>query len=177
MTKERTVKLVLGDWSGDGHSVTETIILRIRGENVSDEALKNAREQAEKLTGVKIDRLFTSDAVPYLEGVAVKRILLEGIPAFEINGEPSNVVEGPGFYVSEANLQELKADPELASYAKQLAYIEEAGEYEGLNVITFLMAYLSYGIEDFDYEQIKIDTIVGTYGAPLSGFGYGIFGP
>lgn len=37
--EERTVKVVLGDWSDDGHGKTETLILRLRGRDLSDEAL------------------------------------------------------------------------------------------------------------------------------------------
>lgn len=36
---ERTVKIVLGDWSDDGHGKTDTTVVTLRGDDVSDASL------------------------------------------------------------------------------------------------------------------------------------------
>jgi hypothetical protein len=141
---------------------------------VSDSALQTAREKAESLTGVDLGPLFSDYGVSYMAGDVVKRILLAGIPALAVNEGDDYV---PGFFIEDEDLEELEADEELQPYSEQLALIREANEYDGLSIVVLIMSFLGYGIEGFKYDPVKIDTIVGTYGAPLNGFGYGLFQP
>lgn len=174
MAKKRTVKVVLGDWSGDGHSITETLIYKIKGADVSNEALQKAREAAEEATGVKIDTLFVDYELTTLDGASLKSILMNGAPVLKVNKGDTYI---PGFFVEDEVLEELEADAELKPYAKELARIRDANEYDGMSVIALLMGFLGYGIEGFKYSPVKIDTIVGGGERPLHGFGYGLYYP
>lgn len=48
------IKYTLGDWSGDGHGITESFILK---SNVNCHSFRDALDRGQKITGINLDRL------------------------------------------------------------------------------------------------------------------------
>lgn len=170
---KRKVQLTLGDWSGDGHSITESVLVTISGDDVSDEALKKAREAAEAASGVDLEKFFSRYEESSLDLTALKKLLRSGIPFLKLYEYKSH---GPNFMVDEDALEALQEDEDFKAYGDQLAILQQGVEEEdGFEVLALLMAFLGYGIPNFSYKPMKLDTIVGTFGAPVRGFGYGLY--
>lgn len=172
-TMKRKVQLTLGDWSGDGHNITESVLITISGDDVSDKALKKARKAAEAASGVDLEKFFSSYEDSSLGLEDLKKLLRSGLPFLKLHEYKSH---GPNFIVDEDVLEALQEDDEFKAYGEQLAILQQGIEDEdGFEVLALLMAFLGYGIPNFSYKPLKLDTIVGTYGAPLRGFGYGLY--
>lgn len=54
----KVINLLLGDWSGDGHSITETVTIEC---NRNVETLKMAYERGVELTGINLTKDICSD--------------------------------------------------------------------------------------------------------------------
>jgi len=50
----RTMRMTFGDWSDDGHGKTDTVMVRLEGEDVSDEALREAFLKSQEQFGFNI---------------------------------------------------------------------------------------------------------------------------
>jgi hypothetical protein len=173
MTNERTVQLNLGDWSGDGHNITETVLVTISGDDVSNKALESSRKAAEDFTGVSLKKLFSGYEDSELSEKDLKKLILSGLPCLKAYGYSSS---GPNFIVDEDALESLESDQELQGHEKELAILKQGIEDEdGFEVLTLLMTFFGYGITNFSYKPLKLDVIVGNYAAPLPGFGYGLY--
>lgn len=162
---ERRVKMVLGDWGGDGHSITETIVLKLSGDDVSNLALSKSRAAATEETGVDIAYLFEDYEVSAMPLASAKAILEAGM-TFEDESSP-----GPAFWIDGEAMNELVA----SGYFNE-SYKDTEGYF---SVVALLMAYLSFGVEGLTYEiDEDLETIVGGYGndVPFTRFGYGFYG-
>lgn len=145
---ERIVRINLGDWSNEGHGKTSVVILKIRGEDVSDGRLLSSIIRAERETGVSLKEIFAEYEESSVEEETFKKL----VRTF-----------GDG-------LTEL-SDESVEDYY----YAEIDGEYEEQSVVHLLTSFLGYGIPGFEYEIVDIPVLVGGYRSIVPSFGYGLF--
>lgn len=74
----RNLELNVGDWSGDGHGRTETTMISVCGEDVSNEALRRAYEAA--CTKLNIDPLAMACNNEEMPGELLRALIQEGFP-------------------------------------------------------------------------------------------------
>ena len=147
---ERLVKVVLGDWAGDGNGITDAYILKISGSDVCDESLNAAVKNAEFSTGVKVNSLFSS-----WEDCSISE---------------NDFLVMLGFFGS--SLLDFKDDTHIYKITDSSGDVLQDREF---SVLALLMAFFSFGIEGFAYEVVEFPVIVGDYNAPVQTFGYGLF--
>lgn len=141
---KRVVRLLLGDWSDDGHGRTQGVSVLLTGRDVSNDALSNAKNTAHNATGIDVESLFSE----YEENTLCP--------------EDAEALAAAGY-------ARKPAGPGVISYS-----VDDEGSDEYGDVVDLLMFYLGYGIEGFAYEVLEEDCIVGGYGAVVPSFGYGL---
>ncbi len=157
--QEREVTLKFGDWSEDGHGKSESIRVRLVGNDVSNEALAEARAKAEEKTGIKLERIFNDYEDSQISVDDFVKIVSLGLPL----GDSPHVKHSGLYY-------HLDEPDELEEY-----FPGEAVQGEDLDALRVVLAFLGYQIPNFSYRVVKEDVILGGYGAVVKSFGYGLF--
>lgn len=158
---KRIVTLTLGDWSSDGHSMTKTFIVKLSGDDVSDEAIRRNRKAAETAIGFPLESICEEWKDNYLRYEQLEQLLTHGL-----------IVPGVG------------TNPRMISERKIINVLPE--DFEALSgvagirdvdAVTLALSFAGYGDPSFSWEPVEIDNILGGYGdLPLgSSFGYGLF--
>jgi len=155
----RETTAVFGDWSDDGHGKTDSVRLRITGVDVSNEALSAARAKAEALVGFSVETICEDYEDSSIDEDNFITMLQHGLPILTAEGEEQSPVL---CYIDEDTIS--------AAAAAGFTVL-----YSDIDAVKVTMAFLGYGIEGFSYEIIPDDVIIGTWGAPISGFGYGLY--
>lgn len=154
---ERVVKLVFGDWSDDGHGKTDTVIVKLSGQDVSDEALEASRVKSDEDFGQNLLDLFSN----YEDNT--------------ISPELYQALVEDGFGGSDG-------EDDFIIYVVGQGVAEEAKYLSALEVFLY---WLGRNIEDFNYEVLtdEYPTLVGGYNSILkspegwssTSFGYGLY--
>lgn len=156
---ERIVTLTLGDWSGDGHSMTKVFIVKLSGDDVSDEAIRRNRTAAETAVGFLLESLceeYEDNTLYYNQ--------LEKLLAFGVIDPVSCV--STALYSKVINV-----DPD------EFEELSGVGGVDQLDALAVAMGFAGYGDPSFAWEPVILDNILGGYGntALGSSFGYGLF--
>lgn len=161
---DRMVKIVLGDWSDDGHGKTETIIVRLSGKDVTDSMLSRAVQKAESDTGVSLKNIlanYQDSTISQANFNKLLRVFGSQLTDYDEEGEENFY---PAFTAEVGERDEWE-------YSYQIG----DNTYLELSVLRLLTLFLGYNIEGFEYEVVEIPTVVGTYNAVVPSFGYGLF--
>lgn len=157
----REVRLVFGDWSGDGHQLTKIIRLNLTGDDVSDEAMRTARLKAEEASGIVLESLLEEYEEYEIDEDDFFAILDAGMDIRQPENE--DVIIGYSVdFMDKQRVAEAKLDPNASDYY--------------FDAVRLVMAFLSFDMDNFSYSVVpEPDTILGNYGAVVNGFGYGLF--
>lgn len=155
---ERIVQLTIGDWSGDGHSQTKQVIVKISGADVSDDRLKNNREAAARASNVKLENICKE----YEDATIITEDLQQLVNAGIIDLDDERLYAGNqlGIWVDAADFK---------------IVFKESIKAERIDSVALIMAYAGYTLDDFQWERLEFDTVLGNHRAPLGSFGYGLF--
>lgn len=158
----RIATIAIGDWSDDGHGKCSNLQVSLSGADVSNKSLNRAYKEAVKATGVDIQELFSEYEVSNIELEDLKKICDSG---YQIHLYDSGFADQP--------IQTWQIFDEIP----EQWYVNNEKHDDLISVGHMLMYYLGYGIENFTYEFMKPDYIIGRYteDAPVSSFGYGFF--
>lgn len=153
---KRKISLVVGDWSQDGHNQCETYLVKIKGEDVSDEALKESFDKSNKEFGINLYDLFKEYEESSIDSNLMDKFVTAGF-------DPEHQAPGQFFYWEEGD------------------FVDE-GE---TSVVSLVMWYIGRNIKGFDWQSIdkNFPAILGgrNPAVPKSDddrtafFGYGLF--
>lgn len=159
----RIVQLDIGDTGGDGHSMTESILVRVSGLDVSDESLLESRLQAETSSGILLRELCAEYEDNHIKVSDLETLSRAGV----IN------LHDERFYTDNANYYSrsyFRVNPD--EFAKVFNFPERV---ERMDSVPLMMGYLGFMIPDFKWKRLNFDRIMGNSDSPLSWFGYGLF--
>lgn len=156
---KRTVDMILGDWGNDAGGRTSLVRARVIGEDITNEALLQARLRATEASGVDLNEILCDYEDNELFGGAAEEILKAGMKL-----RPREVFE-VGFTISEDDMEDLIEEGLLPE-----------GSGRDFSAGSLLLEYFGYGIEGFKYKVIdyRENLIVGGSNLPLDRFGYGL---
>lgn len=127
----------------------EHIRVRMTGDDLSDERLTRAKDEATAATGINVEHLFGDSDDTYMSDETVAKLSKGGI---YLTTESEARSDGPTFYTE-----------------------DEEGRTTDYDATALVMAYLGYHIKGFDYIVIPDDIIVGGVSTSvIKDFGYGL---
>lgn len=146
----RILRINLGDWSNDGHRESETYIIKISGQNVSDTAIVssyNAVKQASDVDLATICQDWEDGSMSPEEFDSLKQIGFN-----------------PTIYENGYNW---KSEGILISDDKDLF----------IDAVELVMFYTGYEIKDFTWKLLDYPVLIGGPKTilPENSFGYGLF--
>lgn len=173
MTELQTREAILriGDWSDDGHGKHVEARVRMTGVDVSNESLAAARKRAEEALGFELESICQEYEESSIGVDELTKLIELEFPIFT----PPDAIEsdiivwlrdGDGEWA----IEQAEEDGFVVSDE-----VRQALKKEGIDAVRLIMAFLGYGVEQFSYELVPADIIVGGHGAPGGSFGYGLF--
>lgn len=146
----RLLEIVMGDWSDDGDGRKETVLVRVWGEDSTDDAMRDARDRAIEATGVEFSELFAGGEGPSISSDDLDTLVENGFdpawPKSDIGGKT------PSFWRSCG-----------------------ASDETPYSAVSLLMFYASFGSPDIGWEIVLPPTVVGSHNSILgAGFGFGL---
>lgn len=150
----RLLEMIIGDWSDDGHGKTASVLVRVWGEDSTDEEMRLSLNKAVEATGVDFANL------------------LRGYGDDTISSEELNDLVAHGF---DTNWPKSDIGETTPSFGVNRDFFDQADD-SNYSVAGLLMFYAGFGSGDFNWEIVLPPTLVGSHNSILgSSFGYGIF--
>ncbi len=167
---ERTVKIVLGDWSGDGHGKTDTTVVTLRGDDVSDAALNNSYRSAVEETGVDLmNDVFSRYEDSTFDMSRVEKVWEAGKVA-RVAAHKTAELAGKGSFCSAG----IFFDEDYPEPTDEDSY--------DFSAVELLLSFIGYAVPNFSWTIVDIPTLIGGPETVLSdgnsrvtSFGYGLF--
>lgn len=117
---ERTVRIVLGDWSGDGHCNTETVHVNVGGEDVSDAALAASYTAMADQLGVDLSEI-VNDYEDYSISAEYYEQILEA--GFVSDLDPENYHSDEVIYVADVIDEKTGDEVEIGAVELVMFYV------------------------------------------------------
>lgn len=154
---ERTVRMVIGDWSDDGHGKTATVLVKLAGDDVSDENLARSMEESDKHFGFHLLELFED---------------------YEDSRLPNDLYDA----LIEDGLKPQEKDDDFTVYVDSYSSLAPLATLSALEVF---MWWLGRNIPGFRWKNVTehVPLLVGGYSTILkdddrsasTSYGYGLF--
>lgn len=152
---KRKMSVVIGDYSKDGHNQCETYLVKIKGEDVSDEALQESFDKSNAEFGLNLYSLLKEYEDSYISPDIMDKFFSAGF-------NPERQTVGPFFYWEEG------------------VFCDE-GE---ASIIALTMWYIGRNINGFEWKSIdpEFPALMGGWNPAIKSktdgdtmFGYGLF--
>lgn len=149
--QQRTLDLVYGDESGDGHSISRTITVILEGPDLSDESLNSAFNKGTEIIGFNFFDLFTDYEDSYYSLEQAEKL-------------------------TQAGYQHPKCFSKVTAFLSYEEQVDSPDTPPELDVTDVIMFIIGLGMSDFSYKVVRNDTLLGSYNGILAkSFGYGLF--
>jgi hypothetical protein len=173
---ERTATMIIGDWGYDGSGLTNSIRVKLRGEDVSNEALSVAKDRAIEATQVDVNKLFEDYEDCTLDYDDFMKLYQNGFRTNPMAPEylSDGFADYPIYMMDDGDYSELIEEGLLKS---------DLESWEArFDVVELLMFFLGFEIRNFSYKVVPDDFIVGRSFGPnglrsnpvINSFGYGL---
>ena len=167
---ERTVKIVLGDWSDDGHGKTDTTVVTLRGDDVSDVALNASYRAAVEETGIDLMKdVFARYEDSTFDMSTVENVWKAGKTARVAAHKAAELAGKDSFSSAGTFFDEDYPEP-----------VDE--DFYDFSAVELVMAFIGYAVSNFSWNIVDIPTLIGGPKTVLSdgnshvtSFGYGLF--
>lgn len=159
---KRTAIIDIGDWGDDGHGKHVSAIVKLVGDDVSNERMQQAYKDAVNATEIDIQEILSEFEENRIDADGFERLCEYGL---KIHKFDDKVVDDKRIWVT---------DFFSNRYYEEYDFNTET---DALSARNLLMFYLGYGIENFEYKFVNLERIIGTGAnkSPLHEFGYGLF--
>lgn len=161
MTETRDLRVILGDWSLDGHHVAVERTVRVSGEDVSDAALRDSFQRAMDLTGLRPTRpqsppddarghrwIYSEENRTYAR---LSDDVWEALdPLREAAGMPDPAtLDGPYFRIGDSHGPQARYPLPWAAPRNRTSR-----DYGFINSVDLYMLFVGYGLDEFAWEIV-----------------------
>lgn len=161
MTKH-LFKVPVGDWSKDGHNESKDYYVMC---SHTVEEMQQAYRDTCKKIGLQMHHTDNYTDIPETVKHRSWRMLLTEYEQNEIDYEAIKILEEHGFDFDGIDGESDEEDEDSLATAY----------FDSKDVFRLFMWFISYSLENFEYEEVKAEAIIGYWGKLNHQIGYGVF--
>lgn len=166
-------KIVLGDYSGDGHSITEDVFVEVKGDFTREQLETNFKKNVEEWGFSPYDIADEYDSGEIAPEHAAKLL--------EVGLDPAIFDDAT---MSEEYVEQMKTVFGASWIYQKDKYRVGRIDVDQERLVEIAMFYVGHGLDGFEWSEVQdsIPTLLGGWdgfddGNPQNGFlGYGLFG-
>lgn len=175
--QHRAMEMTLGDTSGDGHSVYQSIILNLKGDDLSDAALKDAYQKTRDEVGLELFNPYTNNRGTVFDSDDIMRTGVIGhLMNLGYSLETRDLSQEGIFCFGVPDAEYKQLSVELDKLKKN-----NPNKIYYTSMIGLAMWWVGRNIPNFDWDVEpvkKVDSLIGGHGSVFNaGYGYSTMRP